>query len=268
MNERSPIGLIDSGIGGFTVLKELQQQLPHENIVYLGDSKRMPYGECNNQEIIQYAESDIRFLEKKGAKAILLACNTVSSLIEQIETKVPLFSIVEAGCMATAETCAEGEVGLIATTATVNNGAYERILKKYSKTVRYIPKGTKTLAAVINNHPDELVLLEKNIREAIEPILQISDIKELLLGCTHFPIVRKTIEKMYPNLKIINPAERQIRIIQAYLEKEHLINDDFYDGITDIYTTGSPQDYRIFEDKIGQLQIYCNHLNQTVLDID
>ena len=103
MGNSSPIGLIDSGIGGFTVLRELQRQLPRENIVYLGDAKRMPYGERENEEIIAFGNSDIRFLENMGVKAILLACNTISSLIESLDANVPLFSIVEAGCLATIE---------------------------------------------------------------------------------------------------------------------------------------------------------------------
>ena len=94
MGNSSPIGLIDSGIGGFTVLRELQRQLPRENIVYLGDAKRMPYGERENEEIIAFGNSDIRFLENMGVKAILLACNTISSLIESLDANVPLFSIV------------------------------------------------------------------------------------------------------------------------------------------------------------------------------
>ncbi|MEG2643512.1 MAG: glutamate racemase, partial [Eubacterium sp.] len=105
MTNQSPIGLIDSGIGGFTVLRELQQRLPGENLIYLGDSLRMPYGELDNAAIIEYANSDIRFLEERGVKAILLACNTISSLMEQLTANVPLFSIVEAGCLATMETC-------------------------------------------------------------------------------------------------------------------------------------------------------------------
>ncbi|MEF9919016.1 MAG: aspartate/glutamate racemase family protein, partial [Eubacterium sp.] len=119
MENRNPIGLIDSGIGGFTVLQELQKQLPLENSVYLGDSKRMPYGELENDMIIQFANSDIRLLEAQGVKAILLACNTVSSLMDRLTSNVPLFSIIEAGCLATIEQRSSGEVGLIATTATV-----------------------------------------------------------------------------------------------------------------------------------------------------
>ncbi|MBS6339430.1 MAG: glutamate racemase [Eubacterium limosum] len=268
MGNSSPIGLIDSGIGGFTVLRELQRQLPRENIVYLGDAKRMPYGERENEEIIAFCNSDIRFLENRGVKAILLACNTLSSLIGSLTAKVPLFSIVEAGCLATIDRQKEGSVGLIATTATVKNGTYEHILSRHTQAIRYITQGTRTLANVINNHPGELVLLRRNIKEAIDPIFERERVNALLLGCTHFPIVRKTIEEMYPCLSIIDPADKQITLLKAYLEKNNAFNESQYDGVTHICATGGDRDYTIFENMIEQLALGCNELTLEQLDID
>lgn len=268
MGNTSPIGLIDSGIGGFTVLRELQRQLPRENIVYLGDAKRMPYGERENEEIIAFGNSDIRFLENRGVKAILLACNTISSLVDRLDAKVPLFSIVEAGCLATIDRQKKGAVGLIATTATVKNGTYEHILSEHSQALRYITQGTRTLAKVINNHPGELVLLRKNIREAIDPIFERERVNALLLGCTHFPIVRKTIEEMYPNLSIIDPADKQIALLREYLAQNDAFNETPFDGTTRICATGSSRDYTIFENMIDQLALGCNELTLEKLDID
>ena len=266
MDKEQPVGLFDSGIGGFTVLKELQRRLPGENAVYLGDSKRMPYGERENDEIIAFANSGIRFLEGKGVKAILLACNTVSSLIDRLEARVPLFSIVEAGCEATLAMQDAGEVGLIATTATVKNGAYERILAKKTHSLRYITQGTKTLAKIINNHPYERTLLRKNIREAIDPILDKKDVEALLLGCTHFPIVRETIEQMYPALKIINPAEKQIDRLRTYLDVRGLLNPA--GGRTEIYTTRNVADEKIITQVIDHIGLRYDALAQTELDVD
>ncbi|MDO4287896.1 MAG: glutamate racemase [Eubacterium sp.] len=266
MEKEQPVGLFDSGIGGFTVLKELQRGLPSENAVYLGDSKRMPYGERENAEIIAFANSGIRFLEGKGVKAILLACNTVSSLIDQLESRVPLFSIVEAGCEATLAARNRGAVGLIATTATVKNGAYERLLARRSDRVHYITQGTRTLAKIINNHPYERALLRKNIREAIDPILEKQDVDALLLGCTHFPIVRESIEQMYPELTIINPAERQIASLRAYLAERDLLNDA--GGTTEIYTTRNVADEKIITQIIDHIGLKYDVLAQTELDVD
>ncbi len=101
MGNNGPIGVIDSGIGGFTVLKALQERLPNENYIYFGDSKRMPYGERENDELILLANSIIRDLENRGVKVVVLACNTLSSLITELTSRVPLFSVIEAGVQET-----------------------------------------------------------------------------------------------------------------------------------------------------------------------
>ena len=203
-----------------------------------------------------------------GVKAILLACNTISSLIESLDANVPLFSIVEAGCLATIERQKEGAVGLIATTATVKNGTYEHILSSHTQALRYITQGTRTLANVINNHPGELALLRQNIKEAIDPIFERERVSALLLGCTHFPIVRKTIEEMYPCLSIIDPADKQITLLKEYLEKNNAFNESKYAGVTRICATGGEKDYRIFENMIEQLALGCSELTLEQLDID
>ncbi|MDD2413985.1 MAG: glutamate racemase [Eubacteriaceae bacterium] len=268
MNNNQPIGLIDSGIGGFTVLKELQHRMPEENIEYLGDSLRMPYGELDNEEIIAYANSDIRFLEARGVKAILLACNTVSSMVDSLTARVPLFSIVDAGCQATIETVPEGDVGLIATRATVNNNAYPRMLARLTDKVHFVQQGTKTLASVINNYPEEIELLRTHIHLAIDPLITERDIHVLLLGCTHFPIVRESIEAMYPQFTIINPAIKQIAILKDYLSKNGELTDQKGIGDTRIHTTGSVADFRIFADMVDYLDIDCERLERNTLDID
>lgn len=268
MGDNRPVGLFDSGIGGFTVLQEFQKQCPGENAIYLGDSKRMPYGELTNEKIIEYANASIRFLEARGVKAILLACNTVSSLMTEITANVPLFSIVEAGCDATLEIQKTGYVGLIATTATAKNGAYESILKTKTETLHYLTHGTPTLAKVINESPEELRLLQRNIREAIDPILAEKNIKALLLGCTHFPIVRETIERIYPSLTIINPAEKQIVRLVDYLTAAEAFNNSGNPGETEVCVTGSESDYHIFKRMLLQLHLTYTRLSLAVLDID
>lgn len=236
MDKRS-IGLIDSGIGGFTVLKELQNSLNNEDFLYFGDSKNMPYGEKSNEEIINLVNSDIAYLEEQNVKAIVLACNTASSLIDQLSSNVPLFSIIDAGCLAVVDV-GEPKLGLIATRATVNNKAYDNIIKNYTDDIRFISFGTPTLAQVINNQLDEIELLKKNIHLAIEPILSEYPIKYLLLGCTHFPIVSETIKSLYPNIIQIDPAKKEAEILSDFLTKNDLSNDKNNISETKIFITG------------------------------
>jgi len=267
MEQNGPIGLIDSGIGGFTVLKELQMRLPNENYIYFGDSKRMPYGERENEELICLGNAIIKNLEGRGVKTIVLACNTLSSLISEFTSQVPLFSVIEAGVQETLSCREQGLVGLIATIATVKNKGYERELGLLTTEIEYIAQGTHTLGKVINDGQGDLKILKSNIREAVEPILlrgvkKGMIIEDLLLGCTHFPIVAGTIRKMYPELNLINPAEGLVRLLEENLQE----NDGFNPGeaafVTQILTTG---DFEIFENMISELELNCDSLEMTKL---
>lgn len=268
MERSGPIGVIDSGIGGFTVLKELQMRLPNENYLYFGDSKRMPYGERENEELIYLGNAIIRNLENRGAKTVVLACNTLSSLISELTSRIPLFSVIEAGVQETLSCRDRGIVGLIATTATVKNRGYERELELWTTEVEYIAQGTHTLGKVINNGQGNLKILKNNIREAVEPIL-LKGIKkgviieELLLGCTHFPIVAGTIRQMYPELDLINPARGLVSQLEKHLQENDYFNPGEPSGVSQILTTA---DFEIFEMMIDELQLTCDSLEMTELE--
>ena len=269
MDNNGPIGVIDSGIGGFTVLKALQDRLPNENYLYFGDSMRMPYGERENDELIMLANTIISDLENRGVKAVVLACNTLSSLIVELSARVPLFSVIEAGVQETLNWRDRGLVGLIATTATVKNRGYEKELELWTREVEYIAQGTHTLAKVINDGQGDLKILKNNIREAVEPIL-LKGIKkgivieELLLGCTHFPIVAVTIRQMYPELELINPANGLVRQLNKHLTEFNYFNTQDTVGSTKILTTA---DYDIFERMIKELELDCDSLELTELNL-
>ena len=269
MDNNGPIGVIDSGIGGFTVLKALQDRLPNENYLYFGDSMRMPYGERENDELIMLANTIISDLENRGVKAVVLACNTLSSLIVELTARVPLFSVIEAGVQETLNWRDRGLVGLIATTATVKNRGYEKELELWTREVEYIAQGTHTLAKVINDGQGDLKILKNNIREAVEPIL-LKGIKkgivieELLLGCTHFPIVSVTIRQMYPELELINPANGLVRQLNKHLTEFNYFNTQDTVGSTKILTTA---DYDIFERMIKELELDCDSLELTELNL-
>jgi glutamate racemase len=263
MEKSGSIGVIDSGIGGFTVLKELQLQMPGENYIYFGDSLRMPYGERENNELIVLGNAIIHTLEAQGVKIIVLACNTLSSLITELTAGVPLFSVIEAGVKATIIQRQEGSVGLIATTATVKNRGYQKELLRWTDDVHYVAQGTQTLAKVINDNETDLEILKRNIVEAVEPILKTGrerqvEISELLLGCTHFPIVASTIHELYPRLKQINPARGLVKDIRRYLEENDLLRTDLQQSTTRIQTTG---DYGVFQRMIAELSILCDQLD-------
>lgn len=266
MSDARPIGLMDSGVGGLTVLKETAALLPNEDILYLGDSANMPYGEKTNEAIIQFANQDIAFLESKGVKAIVLACNTVSSLVDHVTARVPLVSIVDAGCAAVLESCNKGKVGLIATTATVRNRTYEKKMAALTSDVQFISHGTKHLAQAINDNIEEKKALVKYIVNAIDPILRQHGISKILLGCTHYPIVKETMESLYPMVHIINPAEMQVKDLIRSLNGAEGLNPQKTKGNIKLYFTGDASNRQSFVDIANILELPYNELKHVTLD--
>ncbi|MFZ7132657.1 MAG: glutamate racemase [Eubacteriales bacterium] len=244
-NEKLPIGVLDSGVGGLTVVKEILQLMPLESVVYFGDSKRMPYGNRKEEEIIFLANKIIRFLENKGVKGILLACNTVSSQINKLKSRVPLFGIIEAGCLAVQERSPKKEIGLIATVATVQSKVYEYTMNQLDPTKKIISNDSRKLPKVINNQLEHKYLLNKHIRECIDPILQQGEIEDLILGCSHFPIIQNEIQAIYPNLKLINPANKQVFMIKKYLEENNLYTKGKSRSHIEILTTEGVQEFKL-----------------------
>jgi glutamate racemase len=236
-----PIGVIDSGVGGLTAVKQIQKILPNENVIYFGDSLRMPYGNRTYEEVVEYANKIIEFLEEKDVKAIVLACNTISSQIESLKANVPLFSIVEYGCMQAAE-LHEKEIGLIATVATVKSGVYDYTIKRMTPDIKLISNDSSRLPKVINSQMENVLLLYELIKECIDPIAS-KNVKTLILGCSHFPIIENEIKTMYPSLKLIDPAERQVKELKRYLVRNDMENKKENGKYTHLYTTADMLEY-------------------------
>ncbi|MBR6800672.1 MAG: glutamate racemase [Eubacteriaceae bacterium] len=225
MDRNLPIGILDSGVGGLTALSPMQKLLPDESVIYFGDSLRMPYGNRPKEEIVFYAQKMIDYLQDKGVKAILLACNTISSHIDSLHSDVKLFSIVEAGCMAAKETVKNSSLGIIATCATVESGVYEKMMAKTCPEITLTLNSSKSLPKVIDSQIENTVLLNEKIRECIDPIIrEDSAIKDLILGCSHFPIISEEINSIYPSLHLIDPAVKQVEMLKEYLTQNDLTN--------------------------------------------
>lgn len=259
-----PIGVMDSGVGGLTVVHEIQRQLPNENIVYFGDSKNMPYGNKEPKEIVTLSKKIIRFLESQRVKVILLACNTISSQLEEIIplTEVPIFDIIYPGCLAALEGKPEKGIGLIATEATVRSNIYSHTLQSLNPDVPFVSNGSKELARLIEGNEGDTEKLEKVIRLAIDPILVRKPIQNLILGCTHYPIVSEDIQKLYPQLKLIDPAVKMVSIVKGFLEKNKLLSTNSNPSLN-IYTSGQMDSFLPFLD---QLDIRNYDLVKKVLD--
>ncbi|MBE6037724.1 MAG: glutamate racemase [Anaerofustis stercorihominis] len=237
-----PVGILDSGVGGLTALSPMQEILPDESVIYFGDSLRMPYGNRTKEEIVFYAQKMIDYLENKGVKAILLACNTISSHIDSLHSNVKLFSIVQAGVEEVKQSVKGDSLGIIATCATVNSGVYENALSEVCPDMKVTLNSSISLPKIIDSQMENEPLLRENIKECIEPIVTKDPaIKDLVLGCSHFPIIKNEINGLYPKLNLIDPAIRQVKMLKEYLDANEL-NNKSKKTIT-LYTTAETYEF-------------------------
>ena len=241
-NER-PIGVLDSGVGGLTVVRRIQELLPGEDLIYFGDSANVPYGSRSEDEIFSLTMKMIRFLADKQVKCIAIACNTISTIIKRLRTEepCPLISIVEAGSSSALYEklpC----VGLIATEFTVKKGAYDARIHSHAPKCEIVSKDSPNLAALIDRGDFDNDAINAEIREQVDHILSRAPVEHLLLACTHFPLVAENFRACYPQLLLIDPAEQEAKFMDLLLT-EYKWHNGQERGTLSIYTTGDPAVY-------------------------
>lgn len=195
--DRRPIGVFDSGLGGLTAVRELRRLLPGEDLIYFGDTGRVPYGSRSPETILKYARQDVAFLRTFDLKAIVIACGTVSNIaLEALEAEnpIPVYGVVGSAARAAVETTKSGRIGLIGTAATVHSGGYERAVRRLSPDCRMCAVPCPLFVPLVENgriRPGDVVI-ETVCREYLEPIKEF-DADVLVLGCTHYPLLREVI---------------------------------------------------------------------------
>lgn len=222
MNNSKYIGIFDSGVGGLTTVRELNKQMPNENIVFLADYKHMPYGDKTSEQIKQYVLNDVEYLNNYPLKAIVIACNTADSVaLNAVKDKydIPVFGVIDATAKTAATTTKNNRIGVIATTATTNSNEYKKQINKYNPNALVISKATPFLAPLIeegkfnfDNNQIRIIL-----QDYIDPLIQ-DDIDTLVLGCTHYDLLDEIIKDLYPNLNIVSSSKCVIKTIKNKLE--------------------------------------------------
>ena len=219
----SPIGIFDSGVGGLTVYREILRQLPHEDVVYLADTARVPYGGRPPEEIIKFNEEIIPFLiEKHGVKLIIMACGTSSSIAYPIlkdHYKIHLIGLIEPGSRAAVAASYSGRIGLLATTGTVSSGAYQRQIAELKKEAIVFAQACPLFVPLIEGGFVEADETRKVAKEYLKPLLN-EKIDALVLGCTHYPHLAKILrERTGPDIAFVDPAESAVTEARKLLEK-------------------------------------------------
>ena len=216
LNNKS-IGIFDSGVGGLTVAKEVIKQLPDENIIYLGDTARVPYGTKSKRTVIKYAESNVNFLLSKGIKILIVAC-AVDILKENIE--IPVIGVIEPGANKAGNITKNGKIGIIGTPSTIKSKAYSKILLNINQDFEITTQPCPLFVPLAEEGWQKDVIT-KLIAEKYLSDLKKSNIDVLILGCTHYPILKSTIaEVMGNNVSLIDSAEETAKVAK-------LITEDF-----------------------------------------
>ena len=226
--KKAPIGVFDSGVGGLTVVREITRQLPHENIVYFGDTARVPYGSKSKSNIIRFSEQIIRFLKTKQVKAIVIACNTASALaLDTVrdEFDIPIIGVIVPGARAAVEATANGEIGVVGTDATVKSGTYTKVIHQMDPNIHVREKACPLFVPLVEEGFKEHVVTEEVIEYYLES-LKHTEIDAMILGCTHYPLLRSKIRAyMGERIQIVNPAYETAMDLKRLLQSEDMEND-------------------------------------------
>jgi len=234
LSNRSPIGVFDSGIGGLTVANAIKQYLPEEQIIYFGDTAHLPYGDKAPSSIVKYSRRISTFLAEKGCKLIVIACNTASSLaFEQVKEElgeIPVVNVIDPVVDVVVNNVHAKKVGVIGTRATINSGEYKRRIKNLNAEIQVSSMATPLLVPLI----EEQIMGDSIGQMVISRYLnqpELKDIDSLILGCTHYPLVKKSVEMHYQGkVNVFDSADIVGRFVLTYMEKHEMKSDKLVDN--------------------------------------
>ncbi|SHM15761.1 glutamate racemase [Caldanaerovirga acetigignens] len=225
MESQKPIGIFDSGIGGLTVAKEIMNLMPWENIVYLGDTARVPYGSKSKETITRFAKEGVSFLMKQDVKMIVIACNTVSATcLEKLQDMlpVPVVGVIEPGARAAVKATKNRKVGVIGTERTVKSGAYERAIRAINENIAIFSRACPLFVPLVEEGWLENEVAYHTAKIYLAP-LQKEGIDTLVLGCTHYPLLKPTLKKvMGDKVTLVDSALETAREVAAILFEKGL----------------------------------------------
>ena len=266
--DNRPIGVFDSGLGGLTGVRELRKRLPNENIVYFGDTGRVPYGSRSPETILQYARQDIAFLLSKDVKCIMAACGTVSSIYpaaEAAKLPVPYLGVVDAAAREAAFVTRNRRIGVIGTAATLRSGAYGRAIRGIRPDAHTFGNACPLFVPLVENgfiQPDNEITI-KVAQTYLQPMIE-NEVDTLILGCTHYPLIRPVIDRLLRSrVTLIDSGAQVARWAQTLLTREDMLGAG--NGGAEYYVSDSPE---MFIETAGIFLGEDVHGNVTQIDLD
>jgi len=258
--DNRPIGVFDSGLGGLTVLKEIMSSMPGESIVYFGDNGRAPYGNKSKETVVKYTFQDIRFLLNQDIKMIVIACNTASACsIKQVKNTfdIPVIEVIEPGATAAVRETKSKKVGVIGTTNTVNSGVYENAIQHIDDQIEVFSKACPLFVPLAEEGWWENDIAERIAKEYLLSLKEY-DIDTLVLGCTHYPILYNTINKVVgPEVKLVSSAQEVARVVKNLIEENDIARDPEIDSVYRYYTSDNIELFESFGSRILGKEIHA-----------
>ncbi len=257
-----PIGVFDSGIGGLTVVHALTKLLPHENVVYFGDTARVPYGPKSAQVVREYAAQDADFLVSKDVKMVVIACNTVSAValdVVQKRTRLPVVGVIQPGADAAEKATMKNRIGVIGTRATINSNAYAHAIRQLNAKAEVFSRECPLFVPLAEEGWMDHKATELVAREYLFP-LTLEHIDTLILGCTHYPILRNAIQSAVgERVTLVDSGEATADEVARVLQKEGLKNPSTLQPHRQFYVSDIPAKFaeigeRFLGEKMGRVE--------------
>ena len=241
-----PIGIFDSGLGGLTVVRQLRRLLPRERLIYLGDTARVPYGNKSQKTIQRFSREDTLFLLRRRVKLIVVACNTSTALaFDHLQKKFdcPFIGVVHPGAETAVHETRNGRIGVIATAATIQSGAYEKQIRRLAPACRVFSRACPLLVPLVEEGWGNIRLTRDIVGPYLQPILA-RGIDTLILGCTHYPLLKPAIAQVVGRrVRLVDSAENCAVAVRRFLDKNGMATAKHGSGRLELFVTDRPRSF-------------------------
>ena len=253
ITKTAPVGVFDSGVGGLTVAREIMRQLPDENIVYFGDTARVPYGSKSKENIIRFSRQIIRFLKTKNVKAIVIACNTASALALDVvknEFDIPIIGVIVPGARAAVRETRNKKIGVVGTEGTIHSEMYTKVIREMEPEASVLGRPCPLFVPLVEDGFAKHHITDEVIEIYLEEMKH-SDIDTMILGCTHYPLLRSKIMAYFgEKVHIVNPAYETALDLKRVLESENAVNDSGNLNKYEFYVSDAAEKFKQFANSI------------------
>ncbi|MDR2425810.1 MAG: glutamate racemase [Endomicrobium sp.] len=249
MAKNKPVGIFDSGFGGLTVLSEINKAFPNENLIYFGDTAHVPYGSKSKNTVIKFSKDIASFLIKKDIKMLVIACNTASAFALPVLKKqlgIPVIGVIEPGAKAAVRSTRNKKIGIIGTEGTVDSNSYYKAVKKISAAAVY-QQACPLFVPLVEEGWNKGKITDEIVKRYLKPLIS-KNIDTLVLGCTHYPLLKKTLKKnVGRNISLIDSAKATASVVKEILSERDMLSEKRNDGKLSFYVSDNPEKFR----KIG-----------------